>query len=199
MKRTIVIACGMAAAIVASPAFAGVTYSGYTVLNNQTVTINGEPSGAGQITLDNIDGNGNNQNVWCVDIADVLLDSGDFTGVISPVVTAWAPEVNALITNGEQLLSTNYDASAALQVAIWKTVFPGVDITASNGNILTLADAFLDDVSDGDWKVNPDPQQQMIELTALGNQSQAFVPEPMSIAILGFGIFAMAMQKRYRR
>jgi hypothetical protein len=193
----------MAAAIVgaaimglSAPTKADVTYTGYTVLNDQNVTVtfadgSTEYGGAGQITLTGVNNGNGYLNTWCIDLADNLSGEGIFN---EPALflnqTAW--KINALISNGTAILGTNYDASAAIQVAIWEELFPDVTITADNGNVNMLASDFLMRVDDGLWAGNP----QVFELVKIGNQTQAYVSEPTAMMILGVGIAGMMTIRR---
>ncbi len=179
------------------------TYTGYTVLNNQNVTVQFGPpgqqvteySGAGQITLTGANTPGGSLATWCIDLADNLLASGQFN---QTDIGGVADGINALISHFDP---ANYDASAATQVAIWRQEYgPYATITPDNANVSMLADSYISNVNDGTWQ--PDQGMQTVRLTGVdGNQDQATlvpVPEPASMAILGAGMVAMGMIRRKR-
>lgn len=173
----------------AQPASAGVTYSSYSVVNDQNVSLStGLRAGSGEIQL--VTANGV-VSTFCDDIADELLGSGTFTSsaVVGGAVGA---ALNALLSNGSSLISSVSDASAALQVAIWQVLFSNVTVKADNPNVNTLADAFIGNVNSGLWQA--DPTREVVQLSALGNQSQIYlesVDEPQSIFVLGVACVAL--------
>jgi hypothetical protein len=207
MRRFIVIGLGALAALgLAVPAEAGLTYSGYTVLNDQnvTTTLTGHPSelsGSGQITLYNINGGSGSIDVWCVDVLDNLLSSGSFT-----TTTAYASndltygKIAALIEHGTPLLGSNYDASAALQDAIWQELYgSAITVVADSASVNALAAIFESNVNNGTWAA--DPNVRLAVMTGPGNQSQAYlmadpIPEPASMALLGAGAAGLIAARR---
>ena len=199
MKRSLVRLCivlGLLAEATAAQA-SPISYNGYSVLNNQNVTlndpslnINNETGGSGQVTLMNLS-IGGSLMTWCVDIADDLLNSGSFTGVNVMSGGVWNG-INALISNGSALLGTDSNASSALQVAIWEEKY-GANLTVSASSaVASEAQTFLTNVSNGTWKA--DATKAVAVLQGNGaNQDQAYlvsVPEPASMALLGAGLLA---------
>jgi PEP-CTERM motif len=196
---------GIGLLALAMPAQAGITYTNYSVLNNQTVTVNfsngtTETGGAGLITLHGVvqDGTGvGDLSVWCVDLFDNLASSGSFT-TQTPYAfdNAIYGKVDALISNGTPLLG-NYNASAALQIAIWTELFGSIATISAPSDVEALAATYVADVTNGTWAA--DPYTALIELTGTGNQSQAFlsnVPEPVSMAMLGTGLAGIIVARR---
>lgn len=191
----------------AAPHAGTLTYSGYSVLNNQTVVasdsalgVNNESAGSGQITLLNTNTPGGSLATWCIDIKDWLQSSGTFsTGTY--LTGTFANQVNALLTHVLPTLASNYNASSALQVAIWKAEYgSGLNLTAPTA-VLQLADTFLSNVTSGQWKA--DTSMQVAVLAGGGhNQDQAYltaVDEPGSLAVLGAGLIGVGLITRRGR
>ena len=205
-KTTLLAAACLAIAAVA-PAHAGqVTYSSYSVLNGQNVTLhnanlwkNDETAGSGQITLNNTNTPGGMIATWCIDIAHTLQASGSFKtgGFLSGDFGA---KVNALLTNVVPTLKAGYDNSSALQVAIWQAEY-GSDLTVSGpASVMSQAKIYLDNVNNGTWKA--DPRMGVAVLARDGNnQDQAYltaVPEPASMAVLAAGLVGLGLVRRKR-
>ncbi len=179
---------------------APIFYDSYSVLNNQTVRVVDtalgfdETGGSGQITLYGGNIPGGALETWCVDIKDWLQNAGSFASV-GKLTGDFGSKVNALLSNASQYLSTNYNASAALQIAIWKVEY-GSDLTVTMPNsatALSLADTWVADVSGLNPVWKPNASMEVSVLRANGtNQEQAFltavaqvaVPEPASAAML---------------
>ncbi len=204
-RKTVLAATCLATAAVAQ-AYAGpVTYSSYSVLNNQNVTLSdpqlkiNEASGSGQITLQGTNTPGGIIATWCVDIAHYLQGSGSFaTGTF--LDGAVGNKINALMTHVVPSLATSYDSSSALQVAIWEVKY-GADLTVSTPmGVSSLADSYLSKLADGTWTA--DPTMRVALLSGGGtNQDQAYltaVPEPASMAIMGAGLVGLGWVRRRR-
>jgi hypothetical protein len=180
------------------------SYDGYSVINNQTVSLTDpaagfdEVGGSGEIILYSNSVPGGALATWCVDIPDWLLWSGQF-GTGSYLNGTFGRTVNALLTNVLPLLNTNYDVSSALQLAIWKAEY-GSDLSLSGPtSAIALADQYLEDVANGTFK--PDPTRSVAVLAGFGqNQDQAYltqnVPEPTSLAVIGAGLVGAGLIRR---
>jgi hypothetical protein len=206
LRTTLLTATCLAIAAITQAQASPVTYTSYSVLNNQTVTLNDsslgivdEKSGSGQITLTGTNTAGGIIATWCVDIAHRLLGSGSFTtgGVLDGDV---GRKINALMTHVVPTLAANSDTSSALQVAIWKAEY-GKNLTVSAPeNVSRLAHSYLSKVADGTWTA--DPTMYVAVLGGGGsNQDQAYltpIAEPASMAVLTASLVGLGLIRRKR-
>ncbi len=206
MRRLMVPVIALLAALASvAPARAGIDYTSYSVLNNQNVNIkfadgHSEYSGAGQITLFRaVQGAGASMNVWCVDVYDWLANSGGFAQqTVHSSTDAAFGKIAALLEHGMPLLATDYNASAALQIAVWEELFGNaITVVADNDAVNALAGRYLANVKNGAWAA--DPRIGLVVMSSAGNQSQAYltdVPEPASMAVLCAGAVGLIAARR---
>jgi hypothetical protein len=197
------------------------TYNGYSVVNEQNVTITGLnghtidggssiTGGAGEIVLHGT--NGIDFDVFCVDIFDWLQNSGTFTytdntsydakgGTSSPggLTNAQLGEIGGLIayyraheSNGDS------DLSAATQVAIWQTEYGTSDyrFSTSAGVAADMTNLLAMDLpADGAWvALVSDPGG------VPDNQTQALLaPEPAAFALFASALAFLCLCSLLRR
>src|SRR5690348_7623573 len=147
MKRFRSVALALLLASLSGPNIASAAtfqYDGFDLANQQ--------ADAGQITLYGSGPNtGQSFIAWCMDIYDWLQYSGTFT--VKPLTTAGAPatagtnptltqaqigQIGALISYGNANINTNYNVSAAIQLAIWELEY-GSSFTPDGFNSTVMA------------------------------------------------------------
>ena len=209
------------AAAMAVPAKAGTyTYNGFNVVGDVAVTITNpisETVGAGQIVLHGSGADaGNNLSVWCFDLLD-HLQNGPYTYQIDQLTTAGVGQGNPvlasnqiiaigdLIEHGLGIDPSNPLRFAALQVAIWKTIYgaalslSGESVAMSNEVNTFLADAAPSgSIFDPNVKVfflhdAPDAPNQV-----LGFAVQQ-TPLPAAAWLFGTGLAGLGMLARRQR
>jgi len=215
-----------AAMLAATSALAGtLSYDGYSVTDEQNVTIRlgaspSEYGGAGQIGLATA---GGTFNAWCVDVDDWLQWSGTYLAGASPAAaglsTAKAAAIAALIANfgiGKAAdPSPNTNASAALQIAIWEVEYgSALTVTPDNSALTPLAATYVADVTGASPKwTTSDTLSLLYQSDPLDNQNLAYVTantvgdpvpapsaasEPASAAVLSAGLIALLVAQRRR-
>ena len=216
MKDILRLAVSVAAFAAVSHASAGtLSYSGYGLLNPQNVTItdtalgvSGDYGAAGQITLTNVALGGNPSAdflAWCIDIQHFFQGSGTFIFGSPPsgsgVSDAAAGEIAALIANSGGALATDgYNASAAVQMAIWKVEYGNaLVLTPDNSALTALSNSYVANVTGGTWT----PGGMHLDVLSNGgtnNQELAYdAPAPSAIGPFGVGLAALGVFRFRRR
>ena len=170
MMRACCSALLVVAAIVAGANVASASsffYNGYTVANEQNISISNPyniSGGAGQVTLIGSGADsGKDLEVWCLDVFTYLLGSDTYQ--VGPLTIAGAGgsslnptlttqqigEIGALIVHGDSLIktSTDTDVSAAIQLAIWEVEYAGFKYTGLDAGAINLAAGYLNDLTNG--------------------------------------------------
>jgi phospholipase/lecithinase/hemolysin len=189
-------------------------YSGYTVANEQYISIsspNNVAGGAGQITLYGSGPNlGQSILAYCLDIFDYLKSSSTYqvgsltaagSGGSNPTLTpAQINEIGALIGNGNALIGTNSDVSAAVQLAIWEVEYgAGFTFTGLDAGAKSLAAIYLANVAPGgSWAGS---SYNISLLSDTGNQDLVFVtPLPGALPLFASGLGAIGLlARRWKR
>lgn len=205
----------MIAAVIAggSPASA-YTYNGYNVVNAQNLGIKVAPpqnsyeqGGVGQVVLHGSGADsGNNLAVWCLDVFDWLAGSGTYSsGALQPTTPNTGTigvnlsgtqigQIGALVAHANSLISTAYDASAAIQLAIWHVEYGDAFSYSGGGpHLATLASAYYDNATNGPWA--PVSGLQALYVTS-GNQTMTFIattPLPATWAMLLGGFLGLGL------
>jgi hypothetical protein len=211
-----VLAIGLGLALSGTAGATTFSYSSYSVVNDQNVTITGpggfnETGGSGQIVLH---GSSVDLLTWCIDIFDYLTGSGTYTFGNTPsdngsqppspptaaLTNAQIGAIGALVLYGNAHLGDNYDVSSGTQIAIWETEYSALGYSFNgSGSVeaafllgLPLAPYYNWDMlssTDGAGLIN---NQGLSTLSAP-------IPEPGSLALLGSALGGAWLIRRRRR
>lgn len=199
------------------------TYSSASVVDEEQVFVTGPASvtgpkggsfqiGAGQIQLQI---GANTLPAWCLDLLDPLGTLAT-TLTISNLTTAGAGggnptltntqigQIGALMVHGNALVGTDPNASAAIQLAIWKVEYQGFSFDENiallfYAGLPGLANQYYNNVIGGTWA----PVTTVGLLSdSPGNQSLGFVtpiPAALPLFITGLGLLGAGMARRKRK
>jgi hypothetical protein len=190
------------------------SYSGYSVVNNQTVTITGpygfnETVGSGQIVLH---GSNGDLPTWCIDIFHFLQGSGTYSlggppsnnGSQPPAPASAALSaaqtglIGALVLYGNTHLGDSYDVSSGTQIAIWQTEYGalGYSFNGSAGaNAMAALLLGLPLAPYTGWNMLSSTDGQGL----VNSQGLAtLVAEPTSVMLLGGALAGFAVIRRRR-
>jgi hypothetical protein len=207
-------------------------YNGYSVVNEQTIqllTPNNIYGGMGEVTLNGTGANATQTlNVWCLDIFIYLLGSDTYNEGLLTINGATGSsfnptlkpkqigEIGALMANANSLISANTDASAAIQIAIWKIEYPDLSYNGVNNDTIKLANLYYKYalLGTGSWAAVSNVTWLTSILGQNENQDMGFVdtdlyrtssnPTPlpstwtmMIAGFAGFGYFAYRGSKKH--
>ncbi len=191
-------------------------YGGYSVANEQNITIltpNNISGGAGQVELIGSGPNaGESLLVWCLDIFTYLNGSGTYqvgplttagSGAPSPPLTPTElSEIGSLIIHGNALINTAFDVSAATQLAIWEVEYgPGFSYTGLDAQASSDANAYLTNVRPGGiWS---SANYGVTLLSEAGNQNMGVAATPlpstwtlMLMGMVGLGLITFRRKEK---
>ena len=197
---------------------ASFTYGSYTVVNEQVISIQSPTNvsgGVGEIVLSGSGPNaGQTLLAWCLDIYTYLNNASTYnlgtltnagTGGANPTLTnTQLGEIGALMANGERLINSSPNQSAATQLAIWAVEYglPNFKFSGLSSDTVNLAISDYNNVQPGAvWApVTPDL------LSVPGSQTLGGVETPlpptwsMLLAVLvGFGLWVRRNRARQAR
>jgi hypothetical protein len=221
MTATAAVACALT--IAAQARADTFTYSSYSILNPQDISISKPTSvvgEAGQITLTGSGPTNAGQSIiaWCLDVYDFLNSSGIYqigqlttagVGGQNPTLTAnQINEIGSLMAHGDTLL-TNHNSpqyqfiSAAIQVAIWTIEYGSNNFKyTTDSHVASLAQTYVFDVLNGGVWAPTANEYSVTLLSERGNQNLGYVdptPLPAALPLFAGGLSALGLLGYWRR
>jgi hypothetical protein len=180
-------------------------YDGYSVTNEQIIKITTPIKVSGEMGQIVLHGSGPQSGqtllAWCLDIYHFLANSGTYQinqpTPNNPFSATQINQIGSLMQHGNDLIKTNSDgfnASAAIQLAIWEVIYANLSFTGVSAAVATLAALYKTNVGiNGPWYC---PTCSFSELDGYGNQTLGFVnpvPIPGALPLFASGLVGLGL------